>query len=71
MEDSACTPSAGTIEADLEALETLLSKLEDSSTPLEESFRIYEKGVKLVREINGKIDKVEKQMIVLEGESHE
>lgn len=68
MENDGSTSAS--IEEGLSELETLLKKLEDSATPLEEAFAFYEKGVKLVREIGGKIDKVEKQMIVLEGEDH-
>ena len=55
-----------TVEAMLAELEQLLTQLEDENTPLETSFALYEKGMKLVKEINGKIDRVEKQMIVLE-----
>ena len=55
-------------EASLAELEELLGKLEDEETPLEASFSLYEKGMKLVQVINGKIDRVEKEMTVLEGE---
>jgi exodeoxyribonuclease VII small subunit len=55
------------VEESLEKLEELLKKLEDEDTPLEESFRLYEQGMKLVKDINLKIDAVEKKMIVLEG----
>lgn len=57
-----------TVEEDLAELEELLGKLEDEETPLEASFSLYEKGMKLVQVINGKIDRVEKEMTVLEGE---
>ncbi len=57
-----------TVEEDLAELEELLAKLEDEETPLEASFALYEKGMKLVQGINGKIDRVEKEMTVLEGE---
>ena len=45
-----------------------LAELEDEETPLEASFALYEKGMKLVQVINGRIDRVEKEMTVLEGE---
>ena len=57
-----------TVEEDLAELEELLEKLEDEETPLEASFALYEKGMKLVQVINGRIDRVEKEMTVLEGE---
>ena len=54
------------IEQSLETLEELLGKLESEDTPIEESFRLYEKGMKLVKDINGRLDRVEKKMIILE-----
>ena len=72
MED---TDSRGTgsltVEMQLEELEKVLEQLEDEATPLETSFSLYEKGMALVKEINGRIDKVEKQMIILEGQEDE
>lgn len=56
------------IEQAMDRLEEILRKLEDENTPLEESFGLYEQGMKLVRTIDGKIEKVEKQMTVLEGD---
>ncbi len=64
-------PETRTVETALGALETVLEQLEDEDTPLETSFSLYEQGMALVKEINEKIDKVEKQMIVLEGEKDE
>ena len=60
-----------TVEMQLEELEKVLEQLEDETTPLETSFSLYEKGMALVKEINGRIDKVEKQMIILEGQEDE
>ena len=72
MED---TDSRGTgsltVEMQLEELEKVLEQLEDETTPLEASFSLYEKGMALVKEINGRIDRVEKQMIILEGQEDE
>lgn len=47
-------------------IEEIIMKLEATDTPLEESFKIYEEGMRLIKGINSKIDKVEKKMIVLE-----
>ncbi len=56
-----------TIEQTFAELDELMEKLEASGTTLEESFVYYKEGMKLIRECGEKIDKVEKQMIVLQG----
>ncbi len=55
------------IEQTFEELEELMEKLENPDTSLEDSFAYYEAGMKLVRACGEKIDKVEKQIIVLQG----
>ena len=45
--------------------------LEDSHSTLEESFASYEAGMRLVRACSEKIDKVEKQIMVVNGEETE
>ena len=55
-----------TLEASFEELQSIINKLEDSSCSLEESFRLYADGMKLLKECNDAIDKVEKQVILLE-----
>lgn len=52
----------------LKRLEEILHKLESEDISLEASFSLYEQGMHLVKDINEKIDRVEKDMIVLEGE---
>lgn len=60
------------IEETFEALESMIKKLEDSGSTLEESFAYYEEGMKLVKSLNTQIDKVEKQIQILsEGEDYE
>ena len=49
----------------------MTEQLEDEATPLEASFSLYERGMALVKEINSRIDRVEKQMIILEGQEDE
>ena len=53
-------------EISMEELQGIISKLEDSSCTLEESFQLYSEGMKLLKECNDAIDKVEKQVILLE-----
>lgn len=59
------------IEQTFEELDQLMEKLESSETSLEEAFDCYEKGMKLVKACGEKIDKVEKQIIVLQGGAEE
>lgn len=55
------------IEETFAQLDELLEKLEASDTSLEESFACYEAGMKLVKACSDKIDKVVKQMMILQG----
>lgn len=55
-----------TLEASFEELQEIINKLEDSSCTLEESFQLYSDGMKLLKACNDAIDKVEKQVILLE-----
>lgn len=55
------------IEETFEELDQIMEKLESGDITLEESFACYEAGMKLVKACGEKIDKVEKQMIVLQG----
>lgn len=50
----------------MEELQTVLEKLEDEEIGLEESFRLYQEGMKLLKYCNAAVDKVEKKLIVLE-----
>ncbi len=54
-----------TLETAFEELDTLIAKMEEKDLPLEDAFKLYEDGLKLVQFCNGAIDKVEKQMIEL------
>lgn len=46
-------------------LEDILDKMEDKDASLEESFLLYEKGMKKLKICNDKIDRVEKKMLVI------
>ena len=60
-----------TIEESFAELENILEQLESSESSLEESFRWFEKGMKLVKSCSDQIDQVEKKIIVLsEGENN-
>ncbi len=60
-----------TIEQTMEELEAIIEKMEDGEGTLEDSFACFEKGMKLVRECSQRIDKVEKQIMVLSEEDRE
>ena len=51
-----------TIEESFAALDDMVKKLESDKISLEESFRLYEEGMKLVRDVSGRIELVEKKM---------
>ena len=53
-----------TIEETFDQLEEVLKQMEAKEISLEESFACYERGMKLVKACNDKLDKVEKQIIV-------
>lgn len=56
-----------TIEENLARLDEIISKLDNKDTSLEDAFKKYESGIKLVKECNDAIDKVEKDVITLNG----
>ena len=57
-----------TIEETFDQLEEVLKQMEAKEISLEERFACYERGMKLVKACNDKLDKVEKQIIVLSEE---
>lgn len=54
-----------TLEQTFEKIEEAISKLERDDISLEESFKIYKEGMKLIQSCNNKIDKVEKEVLKL------
>lgn len=61
-----------TLEQAFERLEWVISDMEKESS-LEESFRMYHQGMELLKACNDKINRVEKQILILdeEGGMHE
>ena len=57
-----------TIEESFDRLDEILGKREDEQTGLEESFRLYEEGLKLIRRAEAGIDRVEKKIRILNEE---
>ena len=56
-----------TLEESFDALEEILGELQSGELTLEESFKKYEEGMKLVKNCNEAIDKVEKRLVVING----
>ena len=52
-------------------LDGIMEQLEDGAVSLEDSFGAYETGMKLVKILNGKLDRVEKQILVLKEQQTE
>ena len=60
-----------TIEETFAALDALIDQLESGKGSLEDAFKNYEEGMKLVKSCSEKIEKIEKQILVLNGEPME
>ncbi|MCM1088637.1 MAG: exodeoxyribonuclease VII small subunit [Blautia sp.] len=61
------------LEEAFEKIEHTIGRLEEEEITLEESFRTYQEGMKLLQYCNEKIDKVEKQVLMIneDGELYE
>lgn len=62
-----------TLEESFRELDLLIEAMEDREISLEDSFLKYKQGMELLKICNQKIDKVEKQMLILndQGEADE
>lgn len=59
------TGNAG-IEDNFEQLEDIISKMQSDRITLEQSFELYNKGLSLVQDCNNQIEKIEKQIKIIE-----
>ena len=59
------------IEEMLDEVDGIIESLENGDIPLEDSFKIYEKGMKTIQTVNARIDKVEKKIIELDAAENE
>jgi exodeoxyribonuclease VII small subunit len=55
-----------TLEQSMAELQAVIGQMEKEEIGLEESFRLYQEGMKLLKACNAAVDKVEKKLIVLE-----
>lgn len=62
-----------TLEQIFTGLEEVIQKMEQGDVSLEDSFKLYHKGMDMLKSCNDKIDKIEKQMMILDegGNLHE
>ena len=56
------------IEESFKQLDEIVQKLESGNLPINEALKLYKDGVKLVEKCNIQMDKVEKQIIILDEE---
>lgn len=54
-----------TVEESFAKLDEMVKRLESEDVPLEESFRLYQEGMKLLKDVSGRIMTYEKKMQVL------
>ena len=59
------------IEESFEQLDTIIGSLQQGDLSLEESFKKYEEGMKLIKHCSDTIDKVEKKLEIIEQEETE
>ena len=57
-----------TLEEAFAQLEEITGRLEDEKISLEDSFAQYQKGMQLLKYCNDSIEKIEKKVLVLNGE---
>lgn len=56
-----------TLEKSFERLDEIVQELQEGDLTLEQSFRKYEEGMKMIKNCNDAIDRVEKKLEILEG----
>ena len=59
------------LEDDFKKLEDIIERMEHEDLSLEDSVKSYEEGMRIVLSCNEQIDKVEKQLIILNEKNQE
>ena len=59
------------LEDDFKKLEDIIERMEHEDLSLEDSFKTYEEVMRIVLSCNEQIDKVEKQLIILNEKNQE
>lgn len=62
-----------TLEVKLDMLDKIIAELESDNTSLEDAFKMYSDGIKLIQQCNSDIDRVEKkvQLLMDNGETED
>lgn len=60
-----------TMEEAFDRLNQVLNEMESGEYTLEETFTLYEEGLKLVRHCHETVDTMEKKLMILEGQDPE
>ncbi|MDO5702294.1 MAG: exodeoxyribonuclease VII small subunit [Lachnospiraceae bacterium] len=53
------------VEQSFDRLDEMVKALESEDIPLEESFRLYQEGMKLLKSVGEKLDGYEKKMLMI------
>ncbi|MCG2725699.1 MAG: exodeoxyribonuclease VII small subunit [Elusimicrobia bacterium] len=56
-------------EDNLKKLENVVEKLESEDTPIEKSLEFFEEGVKISKELSGKLDEVKRKIEILKKDA--
>ena len=59
------------IEEKFEEIDKIIGSLEANEVTLDESFELYKKGMDIIKDCNKEIEKVEKQIIILQEDNEE
>ncbi|MBQ1193309.1 MAG: exodeoxyribonuclease VII small subunit [Lachnospiraceae bacterium] len=57
-----------TIEEGFSELNAILQKMDNNEVSLEESFELYNEGLNIVKELNGKLSEVEGKLTIVNEE---
>lgn len=56
-----------TIDESFKNLDKIIEQMDDEKCSIEKSLELYEKGVKIINDVSKKIDKIEKDIEMLEA----
>ena len=54
-----------TIEQNFEEIENIIKEMQEEDVTLDKSFELYNNGINLVRDCSAQIDKIEKQIQII------
>lgn len=60
-----------TLEQSFERLDEILDSMENGNTSLNDNFKLYKEGMKLIQNCNQKLDKVEKQIVLINDQGEQ